>query len=64
MDLKHAFGFHNWGKWEEYMLEGTRVLAGLAYPADVRGKSFPFQEWHQKRKCETCGFIQDKTIKK
>ena len=52
-----CFVFHNWGKWEEYLWEGT-----IRYAEYYEGKPIPISEQRQKRKCKSCGKVQEEKV--
>lgn len=52
--------FHRWGKWVQYQEHGT-AIGGVMSP--MRGKSYQYIEYRQKRICEKCGKIQDEIYK-
>ena len=54
---------HKWAKWEQYAEEGTEMLVGYLYPADVRGKTISYKEFRQRRTCEVCGKMQDEKVR-
>jgi len=53
--------FHKWSKWEQYTWEGT-VYHGIIAPKEMRGKPFQVSEKRQRRKCEKCGYEQDREV--
>ena len=52
-----CFFGHNWEKWEQYRWQGR-----VSYPSE-RDKWYEVVENRQKRKCKTCGHMQDQEIK-
>jgi len=48
--------WHKWSKWETYKCEMNRYI----YRTD---KTFTYMETRQRRKCEKCGYTQDKEVR-
>lgn len=46
---------HLWSGWEPYIVEGTSY--SIIFRTGV-----PFTEKHQTRRCQICGFTEDKEI--
>ncbi len=47
--------FHQWGKWEQYIQEGTKTMVHLV----GAGGSFEYSENRQRRTCLRCGKVKD-----
>jgi hypothetical protein len=52
--------WHKWSKWEQYVETGEK----RRFFADVIISSYPYSEEREKRKCEKCGAVQNRLVKK